>query len=125
MEITGNKLDDMALEIDNYRMTDDLIDYMWNDERKHYLEEIETTDDWSKPHIFKTMFVIKFHNQINELLIKDLIDEDDHLLFNADTGEHLAISGNYEFDDVEELNVVISEILGDYVALRVGDIVEV
>ena len=36
MQITGNKLDDMSLEIDNYRMTDDLIDYMWDDERKHY-----------------------------------------------------------------------------------------
>ena len=123
MEITGNKLDDMALEIDNYRMTDDLIDYMWNDERKHYLEEIETTDDWSKPHIFKTMFIIKFQNELNGIF-KELDDRDDHILLNADTCEYLAISGNYDFDDVTELNVVISEILGDYVALRVGDIVE-
>jgi len=124
MEITGNKLDDMALEIDNYRMTDDLIDYMWNDERKHYLEEIETTDDWSKPHIFKTMFVIKFQNELNGIF-KELDDRDDHILLNADTCEYLAISGNYDFDDVEELNVNISDNLGEYVAVRVGDIVEV
>ena len=123
MEITGNKLDDMALEIDNYRMTDDLIDYMWKDERKHYSEEIETTDDWSKEHIFKTMFVIKFQNELNDIL-KELDDEGDHILLNADTCEHLAISGNYDFDDVAELKVVISEILGNYVALRVGDIAE-
>ena len=123
MEITGNRLDDMALEIDNYRMTDDLIDYMWKDERDHYSEEIETNDDWSKPHIFKTMFVIRFQNELNDIL-KNLDDEDDHILLNADTCEHLAVSGNYDFDDVEELDVVISEILGNYVALRVGDIAE-
>ena len=122
MEITGNRLDDMSLEIDNYRMTDELIDYMWEDERKNYLEEIETTDDWSKPHIFKTMFVIKFHNEINTIL-KDLDDEDDHILLNANTSEYLAISGNYDFDDVIELEVVISETLGDYVALKVGDLI--
>ena len=122
MEITGNRLDGMALEIDNYRMTDELIDYMWKDERKNYLEEIETTDDWSKPHIFKTMFVIKFHNEINTIL-KDLDDEDDHILLNANTSEYLAISGNYDFDDVIELEVVISETLGDYVALKVGDLI--
>jgi len=122
MEITGNRLDDMSLEIDNYRMTNELIDYMWEDERKNYLEEIETTDDWSKPHIFKTMFVIKFHNEINTIL-KDLDDEDDHILLNANTSEYLAISGNYDFDDVIELEVVISETLGDYVALKVGDLI--
>ena len=54
MQITGDKLDKLSLEIDNYRMTDDLIDYMWEDERDHYSEEIETNDDWSKTHIFKT-----------------------------------------------------------------------
>ena len=122
MQITGNKLDDMSLEIDNYRMTDDLIDYMWNDERKHYSEEIETTDDWSKPHIFKTMFVIKFQNELNDIL-KYLEDEDDHILLKADTGEYLSVSGNYEFDDEKELGIVLSEILGDYVALRVGDLI--
>jgi len=122
MKITGNRLDDMSLEIDNYRMTDDLIDYMWKDEKDHYSEEIETTYDWNKKHIFKTMFVIKFQNELNDIL-KDLDDEDDHLLFNADTGEHLAISGNYEFDDVEELNVNISDNLGEYIALKVGDLI--
>jgi len=122
MQITGNKLDDMSLEIDNYRMTDDLIDYMWDDERTHYSEEIETTDDWSKPHIFKTMFVIKFQNELNDIL-KYLEDEDDHILLKADTGEYLSVSGNYEFDDEKELGIVLSEILGDYVALRVGDLI--
>jgi hypothetical protein len=121
MQITGDKLDKLSLEIDNYRMTDDLIDYMWEDERDHYSEEIETNDDWSKPHIFKTMFVIRFQNELNDIL-KNLDDEDDHILLNADTCEHLAVSGNYDFDDVEELNVVISEILGNYVALKIGDL---
>ena len=122
MQITGDKLDKLSLEIDNYRMTDDLIDYMWEDEKDHYSEEIETNDDWSKPHIFKTMFVIRFQNELNDIL-KNLDDEDDHILLNADTCEHLAVSGNYDFDDVEELNVVISEILGNYVALKIGDII--
>ena len=122
MQITGDKLDKLSLEIDNYRMTDDLIDYMWEDEKDHYSEEIETNDDWSKPHIFKTMFVIRFQNELNDIL-KNLDDEDDHILLNADTCEHLAVSGNYDFDDVEEFNVVISEILGNYVALKIGDII--
>tara|TARA_B100000214_G_scaffold256737_1_gene189196 strand:+ start:750 stop:1118 length:369 start_codon:yes stop_codon:yes gene_type:complete len=122
MQITGDKLDKLSLEIDNYRMTDDLIDYMWEDERDHYSEEIETNDDWSKPHIFKTMFVVRFQNELNDIL-KNLDDEDDHILLNADTCEHLAVSGNYDFDDVEELNVVISETLGNYVALKIGDLI--
>jgi len=123
MEITGSRLDDLAFAIDNYRMTDELIDYMWEDERKHYLEEIQTTDDWSRPHIFKTMFTIKFHNQLNEIL-KNLDDEDDHLLFDADNGKHLAISGNYEFDDVEEVAVNLSDNLGEYVALKVRELIK-
>ena len=122
MQITGDKLDQLGLKIDNYRMTDDLIEYMWKDERNHYSEEIETTEDWSRPHIFKTMFIVKFQNELNDIL-KNLDSEDDHILLNADTCEYLAISGNYDFDDVTELKVVISEILGNYVALRVGDLI--
>ena len=122
MQITGDKLDQLDLEINNYRMTDDLIDYMWKDERNHYSEEIETTEDWSRPHIFKTLVLVKFQNELNDIL-KCLDSEDDHILLNADTCEYLAISGNYEFDDVIELKVVISEILGDYVALKIGDLI--
>tara|TARA_Y100000004_G_C8879274_1_gene396870 strand:- start:418 stop:786 length:369 start_codon:yes stop_codon:yes gene_type:complete len=122
MQITGDKLDQLGLKIDNYRMTDELIEYMWKDERNHYLEEIETTEDWSRPHIFKTMFIVKFQNELNDIL-KNLDSEDDHILLNADTCEYLAISGNYDFDDVTELKVVISEILGNYVALKVGDLI--
>ena len=122
MQITGDKLDQLDFKINNYRMTDDLIDYMWKDERNHYSEEIATSNDWSKPHIFKTMFVVKFQNELNDIL-KYLDSEDDHILLNADTCEYLAISGNYEFDDVIELKVVISEILGDYVALKIGDLI--
>tara|TARA_R100000234_G_C4837632_1_gene109637 strand:- start:89 stop:457 length:369 start_codon:yes stop_codon:yes gene_type:complete len=122
MQITGDKLDQLGLKIDNYRMTDELIEYMWKDERNHYSEEIETTEDWSRPHIFKTMFIVKFQNELNDIL-KNLDSEDDHILLNADTCEYLAISGNYDFDDVTELKVVISEILGNYVALRVGDLI--
>ena len=122
MQITGDKLDQLGLKIDNYRMTDELIEYMWKDERNHYSEEIETTEDWSRPHIFKTMFIVKFQNELNDIL-KNLDSEDDHILLNADTCEYLAISGNYDFDDVTELKVVISEILGNYVALKVGDLI--
>ena len=122
MQITGDKLDQLGLKIDNYRMTDELIEYMWEDERNHYSEEIETTEDWSRPHIFKTMFIVKFQNELNDIL-KNLDSEDDHILLNADTCEYLAISGNYDFDDVTELKVVISEILGNYVALKVGDLI--
>ena len=77
------------------------------------------------------MFVIRFQNELNDIL-KNLDDEDDHILLNADTCEHLAVSGNYDFDDVEEVvaiseilgnNVVISEILGNYVALKIGDLI--
>ena len=122
MQITGDKLDQLGFKIDNYRMTDELIEYMWNDERNHYEEEIETTEDWSKPHIFKTMFVIKFQNELNDIL-KYLEDEDDHILLKADTGEYLSVSGNYEFDDEKELGIVLSENLGEYVAFKVKELI--
>ena len=122
MEITGSRLDDLAFAIDNYRMTDELIDYMWEDERKHYSECINSGDHWSGKHIFKTMFVVRYHIEINEI-IKDLDSEDDHLLFDADNGKHLAISGNYEFDDVEEVAVNLSDNLGEYVALKVKELI--
>ena len=122
MQITGDKLDQLGLKIDNYRMTDELIEYMWKDERNHYLEEIQTTEDWSKPHIFKTMFVVKFQNELNDIL-KNLDSEDDHILLNADNCEYLAISGNYEFDDEKELGIVLSENLGEYVAFKVKELI--
>ena len=122
MQIIGDKLDQLGLKIDNYRMTDELIEYMWKDERNHYSEEIETTEDWSKPPIFKTMFVIKFQNELNDIL-KYLEDEDDHILLKADTGEYLSVSGNYEFDDEKELGIVLSENLGEYVAFKVKELI--
>ena len=122
MQITGDKLDQLGLKIDNYRMTDELIEYMWNDERNHYEEEIETTEDWSRPHIFKTMFIVKFQNELNDIL-KYLEDEDDHILLKADTGEYLSVSGNYEFDDEKELGIVLSENLGEYVAFKVKELI--
>ena len=122
MQITGDKLDQLGLKIDNYRMTDDLIEYMWKDEKNHYSEEIETTEDWSKPHIFKTMFVVKFQNELNDIL-KYLDSEDDHILLKADTGEYLSVSGNYEFDDEKELGIVLSENLGEYVAFKVKELI--
>ena len=122
MQITGDKLDQLGLKIDNYRMTDELIEYMWKDEKNHYEEEIETTEDWSKPHIFKTMFVVKFQNELNDIL-KYLEDEDDHILLKADTGEYLSVSGNYEFDDEKELGIVLSENLGEYVAFKVKELI--
>ena len=122
MQITGDKLDQLGLKIDNYRMTDELIEYMWKDERNHYSEEIETTEDWSRPHIFKTMFIIKFQNELNDIL-KYLEDEDDHILLKADTGEYLSVSGNYEFDDEKELGIVLSENLGEYVAFKVKELI--
>ena len=122
MQITGDKLDQLGLKIDNYRMTDELIEYMWKDERNHYSEEIETTEDWSRPHIFKTMFIVKFQNELNDIL-KYLEDEDDHILLKADTGEYLSVSGNYEFDDEKELGIVLSENLGEYVAFKVKELI--
>ena len=122
MQITGDKLDQLGLKIDNYRMTDDLIEYMWKDEKNHYSEEIETTEDWSRPHIFKTMFVVKFQNELNDIL-KYLDSEDDHILLKADTGEYLSVSGNYEFDDEKELGIVLSENLGEYVAFKVKELI--
>jgi len=122
MQITGDKLDQLDFKINNYRMTDDLIDYMWKDERNHYSEEIATSNDWSKPHIFKTMFVVKFQNELNDIL-KYLEDEDDHILLKADTGEYLSVSGNYEFDDEKELGIVLSENLGEYVAFKVKELI--
>ena len=122
MQIIGDKLDQLGLKIDNYRMTDELIEYMWKDERNHYSEEIETTEDWSRPHIFKTMFIIKFQNELNDIL-KYLEDEDDHILLKADTGEYLSVSGNYEFDDEKELGIVLSENLGEYVAFKVKELI--
>ena len=122
MQITGDKLDQLGLKIDNYRVTDELIEYMWKDERNHYSEEIETTEDWSKPHIFKTMFVVKFHNELNDIL-KNLDSEDDHILLNAYNCEYLAISGNYEFDDDKESGIVLSENLGEYVAFKVKELI--
>ena len=122
MQITGDKLDQLGLKIDNYRMTDELIEYMWKDERNHYSEEIETTEDWSRPHIFKTMFIVKFQNELNDIL-KYLEDEDDHILLKADTGQYLSVSGNYEFDDEKELGIVLSENLGEYVAFKVKELI--
>ena len=122
MQITGDKLDQLGFKIDNYRMTDELIEYMWKDEKNHYSEEIETTEDWSKPHIFKTMFIVKFQNELNDIL-KYLEDEDDHILLKADTGEYLSVSGNYEFDDEKELGIVLSENLGEYVAFKVKELI--
>ena len=122
MQITGDKLDQLALKIDNYRMTDELIEYMWEDERNNYSEEIKTTEDWSRPHIFKTMFIVKFQNELNDIL-EYLEDEDDHILLKVDTGEYLSVSGNYEFDDEKELGIVLSENLGEYVAFKVKELI--
>ena len=89
--------------INTFNHIEEILFYLYDNEKKDYEENINYFHDLHKTHIFKNLFVLRNKEKIQKL-VNNFDDYYDHLLIKISDCQDWGVSGNYDFFDLEELD---------------------
>ena len=89
--------------INTFNHIDEILFYLYDNEKKDYEEKVNDLYDTQTTHIFKNLFILKNKEKLQNL-VNHYNDYDDRLLIKISDCKCWGVSGNYDFFDLEELD---------------------